>query len=322
MRSPFDIVGFDMPCVDLNVNTDVFPRPNGGMGMRQMSWQGGGKVATGLVAAARMGARCAIFGAVGDDLYGRYAREDFVRHGVDTECLLARAGATTSFSLVISDAQTRGRSIVYHAGTAESLTQNEIPHDLITSARWLFVSNLCDTAFAAARTARDAGVRVLLDADYYTDALPDFIPLTDAFVASAFVYEALFCGKDREESCRDVRRRGPAIVVFTDGDKGCFGLDETGDYFTLPAYSVPVRDTVGAGDVFHGAFAAGMAGGLGIVESARLGSAAAAIKCTRIGGRAGIPNRAAAEKFLSGEPVDYAEIDARAAFYERGIEHV
>ena len=56
----FEIAGYDMPCVDLAVNVDVFPKPNGGTGVNAMSWQGGGKVATGMVAAARLGAKCAM----------------------------------------------------------------------------------------------------------------------------------------------------------------------------------------------------------------------------------------------------------------------
>ncbi len=63
----FDIVGVDYPCVDLNVNVDKLPQPNEGTRINDLSWQGGGKVSSGLVAAARLGARCSIFGAVGDD---------------------------------------------------------------------------------------------------------------------------------------------------------------------------------------------------------------------------------------------------------------
>lgn len=55
MLKEFEIAGYDMPCVDLAVNVDVFPKPNGGTGINAMSWQGGGKVATGMVAAARIG---------------------------------------------------------------------------------------------------------------------------------------------------------------------------------------------------------------------------------------------------------------------------
>ena len=90
------------PCVDLAVNVDVFPKPNGGKGVRDLSWQGGGKVATGMVAAARLGAKCAMLGAVGDDDYGKFVLRDFERHGIDVHGMQVRPGQTTSLSIVLS----------------------------------------------------------------------------------------------------------------------------------------------------------------------------------------------------------------------------
>ena len=58
----FDVVGIDSPCMDLAVNVQHFPKANGGEQIKELSWQGGGKVASGMVAAARLGAKCAIMG--------------------------------------------------------------------------------------------------------------------------------------------------------------------------------------------------------------------------------------------------------------------
>ena len=99
----FEVAGYDMPCVDLAVNVDVFPKPNGGTGVRDMSWQGGGKVASGMVACARLGAKCAMMGAVGSDDYGQFCIRDFERHGIDVSGMKVREGETTSLSIVISD---------------------------------------------------------------------------------------------------------------------------------------------------------------------------------------------------------------------------
>ena len=112
----FEIAGYDMPCVDLAVNVDVFPKPNGGTGINAMSWQGGGKVASGMVAAARLGAKCAMLGVVGSDDYGKFCIRDFERHGIDVTGMKVREGETTSLSIVLSDRETSGRSIVYRHG--------------------------------------------------------------------------------------------------------------------------------------------------------------------------------------------------------------
>ena len=122
----FQVAGIDMPCIDLALSVDQFPKPNGGQQVNSASWQGGGKVATGMVAAARLGAKCAIMGAVGEDNYGKFCIEDFKAHGIDVSGMQVQQGKTTSLSIVISDKETRGRSIVYNAGTAQLPTLEEV----------------------------------------------------------------------------------------------------------------------------------------------------------------------------------------------------
>ena len=75
-------------------------------------------------------------------------------------------------------------------------------------------------------------------------------------------------------------------------------MDEAGAVQKFPAFRVEVADTLGAGDVFHGAFALGLAEDRPIADVIRRASAAAALKCTRFGGRAGIPTVREVEAFL------------------------
>ena len=88
----FQVAGIDMPCIDLALSVDHFPKPNGGAKVNTASWQGGGKVATGMVAAARLGAHCAMMGAVGADNYGTFCVEDFKAHGIDVSGLQVQEG--------------------------------------------------------------------------------------------------------------------------------------------------------------------------------------------------------------------------------------
>lgn len=317
----YDVVGIDMPCVDFAVNVDHFPEPNGGERIRELSWQGGGKVATGMVAAARLGAKGAMLGAVGTDSYGNFCDKDFIRHGIDTSHLLKREGKTTGMSVVLSNRETMGRAIIYNVGTAERMTREELPVDYLQNARYLHLAMLDDVTVEAARIARQAGVKIFLDADMYSEELEEFIPMVDVFVASEFVYSAMFDDQNYEANCRKMMERGPQIVVFTFGEKGCVGLSEEG-YFELPAYHVEVVDTVGAGDVYHGAFVAGLLKGWPVKKIAQFASAVSAIKCTRIGGRAGIPDMETVERFMKTGEINYAEIDQRVEFYKRGIDHV
>ena len=303
MLKEFEIAGYDMPCVDLAVNVDVFPKPNGGTGINAMSWQGGGKVATGMVAAARLGAKCAMMGAVGSDDYGEFCLRDFERHGIDISGMKTRQGETTSLSIVLSDRETQGRSIVYRSGTANPPTLEEMEERILTGCQWFFISHATHVAMESAKRAKKAGAKIIVDADSYSSEMMENIGIIDVFIASEFFYKVLFRGKEEafEANCREVQK-------MEDG------------FFQMPSFAVDVQDTVGAGDVFHGAYTVGLLRGLSSKEAARLATGVSCIKCTRIGGRAGIPDWNTVQRFLRTGEIDYTEIDQRVEFYRRKLQ--
>ena len=322
----YDIVGFDLPCMDLNVNIPALPTPDTGASVQQLSWQGGGKVATGMVAAARLGAKCAMMGAVGDDIFGRFCIADFKRHGINTESMTICERGDTSLSIVLSAKATSSRSFVYKHGNAAHTGLSEEEIRKIKGAKLLFVSHMSESVQQAMKIAKEAGVKVLIDADGYHEDLPRLLPYIDVFIGSEAVYKVLygepcFEGNTLMESCKELSAKGPYITAFTFGERGC-AVYSAGDFFVQPAFDVDVVDTVGAGDVFHGAFAAALTSGKTVRECARFASGASAVKITRIGGRAGIPDLKTLELFLENGTIDYKEIDERVRFYERGIEHV
>ena len=235
VEKKYQIAGYDMPCVDLAVNVDVFPKPNGGTGVRDLSWQGGGKVATGMVASARLGAKCAMLGAVGDDDYGRFVLRDFERHGIDVHGMQVRPGQTTSLSIVISDRETNGRSIVYRSGSAAAPAPGTLDEAVLADCEWFFISRGSEVCLDAARKAKVAGAKVIIDADSYDSSVMENLDLIDAFVASEFVYDVLFKDKNYEENCKKVFEMGPPVVVFTLGAKGCVGYSADG-FFQLDSY--------------------------------------------------------------------------------------
>ena len=320
MDTNFDIIGIESPCMDFALLVDQLPRPNLGADLYDYSWQGGGKISTGMIAAARLGAKCALMGIIGDDIFGDSCVADFARHGVITDYLHIQRG-TTSLSVVISDAQTSGRSIIHKKGTSSELTEDVVDFSLIPKAKYFFLSKFTPLNIKACEVARQNGVQVFMDADSYTEGMEQYISLVDIFVASEFVYDALFADDNYEANCKRTMDMGPHIVIYTFGEKGCVGIDKDG-YFHLPAFSVPVVDTLGAGDVFHGGFLAGLLQGWPTKEVARFASAVAALKCTSPGGRSGIPDMPTVQHFLdTGEILPQAATQ-RFAEYRRGLEHI
>jgi len=315
----YDIVGIDTSCVDLNVNIDSYPQAGASTVLKKTSWQGGGKVATGMVAAARLGARCAMMGCVGDDIYGKFIVNDFNLHGINTAAIKEKQG-DSSFSVVVSEREAGSRTIMHRTGTGSRYTFDDMNMELLLQAKYFFISQADDAINQAADIARSAGVKVFIDADGYADSIMDMLPKIDVFVGSEFFYDSLFSDDKYEDNCRKIMDMGPEIVVFTLGDKGCAGVSDEG-FFRMPAYTVDVVDTVGAGDVFHGGFLYGLVSGMPVKDAAKFACAVAAIKCTRIGGRAAIPDSVTVNRFMQDGFIDYSDIDKRVEYYERGLEH-
>ena len=314
----YDIVGIDMPCVDFNLNVPTMPTANGTVHFHRLSFQGGNKVSTGMCAAARLGANCAILGAVGDEQFGRFCVEDFKRHGIDTMIKLRKEG-NTALSFVISDDETKGRSIVYHPGDCARLSLDELPEDVLKNTKYYFLAWTDEVVLHAIDVAKAAGAKIFVDADKPKPEIMDNLDKYDIFVASEFVYDSMFSDDNYEKNLRSVLDMGPEVVIFTFGAKGCCGVSRGGEYFWVDAYKVDVEDTVGAGDVFHGAFLAGLVRGMDYESAARFASAVSAIKCTRIGGRAGIPDYDTTVKFMQTGEIDYTDIDKRVSLYEKGF---
>lgn len=244
------------------------------------------------------------------------------RDGIDTEQMCVRKNRTTNFDIVISDEGSMGRSFVFYPGNAECMTEEELNIEYISNSSYFYMANLDSVTKKAAQMAKQKGSKIFMDADSYTDELLDAISWIDIFIGSEFVYEKMLeAGKSVKENCEYLYNKGPEIVIFTFGEKGCAGISKEG-FFEIPAFDVDVKDTVGAGDVFHGAFLAAIVKGLSPKDAARFASGVAAIKCTRIGGRAGIPNWEVTDNFLETGEIDYREIDERVKKYGRGIEYV
>jgi sugar/nucleoside kinase (ribokinase family) len=125
----------------------------------------------------------------------------------------------------------------------------------------------------------------------------DLLPFVDYLVANESCAERVAGGDDPERACELMQEMGPGVVVATLGERGCVYADESGPH-AVPAFTVDVVDTTGAGDCFHGAFCVGVVRGWGLDRIVEFASAAAAIKCRKLGGRAGLPRMEEVEAFL------------------------
>jgi ribokinase len=260
--------------------------------------QGGGPSVTALVAAARLGVRTAFCGAVGDDERGAQILRGLANEGVDTRGVKIRRRAESPAGFCWIEQTSGKRSIAWTRGSARPLSPREIDRDMIGKCHVLHLDgHQTQAALAAAKFARKQGVTVSLDAGTLVPDIEALLGLSDLVIASekfAARYTGEANGASAVKKLFSGNRRFSAVTL---GKAGAIGFDGK-HLFKCPAFKVDVVDTTGAGDGYHGAFIFAYARGNTWEECMRFAAAVAALKCTKFGGRTGIPDLETAERFL------------------------
>jgi len=260
---------------------------------------GGGPAATAAVAIAKLGGHALLAARVGDDPVAGLIETELLRHGVDCRHLRRFPGCASSLSAVLLDASGE-RLIVNHLDPAIPTAADWLP-DLVSAGcqAVLVDTRWPDGALAALQAARAAGLPAVLDADRP-------IPADGAVLAAAthvaFSHAALSDYTGEPDPVRALMMAGlDAWCCVTVGAEGAHIL-HGGRHLHVPGHRVTVVDTLGAGDVWHGAFALALAEGRSEEAAVHFAAAAAALKVQRPGGRAGAPTRIEVENFMSSTP--------------------
>jgi sugar/nucleoside kinase (ribokinase family) len=257
--------------------------------MVQFDRQPGGQVPTALVALQRWGLATRYVGSFGDDAGGREARASLVAEGVDVASTVVRAGLANQESVILVDQASGERSVLWQRPEGIGLRPDELSRRDFTDCRLLLTDGYdIEAATAAAGWARAAGALVMLDIDFPGPGVDRLLALTDLLIVSPDFLLRLTGIDDLRKALRASHRLGPRVCVATMGTGGALAL-ENGRVLYQPAYRVDVRDSTGAGDVFHAGYAYGVLRGWPTVETLRFAAAAAALKCEKLGPRPGIP---------------------------------
>ena len=260
--------------------------------------QGGGPAATSTVAAARLGMSAAFIGVTGDDEPGKWIVRDFEAEKVSTEGMVVRKGHTSAIAYCWIDAPTGKRSVAWTRGTLTELTADEVNLELVRQAKILHLDGHNPVgALAAAKEARKHNIPVCLDAGTLRDGVRELLPYVTILIASE-AFARLYTGEnDLDKAIFKLREIGAEVTGITMGKEGSMALD--GDkILRCPAFKIDPVDTTGAGDVYHTGFCVRYLETHDLMECMRFGSAVSAIKCLKLGGRAGIPSRTQVDDFL------------------------
>ena len=279
--------------LDFIFELDTFPDAAEKYVARDTAIVGGGCAANAAVAVTRLGGRAVLAAELGDDPVGRLILEDLAAEGVDVSAITPVPGARSSYSSVYVD-RAGERQIVNFRGTpmAPDIAAIEAHDDL---AAVLVDTRRPDLARAALDRAQALGIPGIVDGEA---PVPPDLPARATHVAfSRRGLAALHPDLSPERALARVADETGAWVCVTDGANGVWHTN-TGTIAHLAAFVVEVRDTLGAGDIWHCAFALALAEGLREPDAVRMASAAAAMKCAVPGGRAGTPTRTELESFL------------------------
>lgn len=261
---------------------------------------GGGMAANAAAAIARLGGPVELWSRVGDDEAGAKIIGLLHADGVDIGHVRICHGARSSTSAILVDERGE-RLIVGERDHAMSMEANWLPLARVDGAaavlsdlRWF------EGTRAAFERAHATAVPTVIDADLGGgEHLAEFVPLADTAIFSAPALEAFLPGLDDMERLERVNEMGVRHAGVTRGRLGYTWRNSAGICGHQPAFEVDVVDTTGAGDAFHGAFTWALVHGLDDAGCARTAAAVAALKCRRLGARAGLPTRAELEDFLA-----------------------
>ncbi len=280
------IVGIGSTVYDTLMVVDAFPTEDTKIQGIQTKVQGGGPCATALAAARKLGVTAAYMGTIGDDPFGTFMMEDFARLKIDTGAVRVVPGGISFHSVVLLNRSNSSRTCIWNRGTVEPPRPDELDYEMLKNAKVLHLDgHMTDAAAAAAAYCRERGIKVSYDAGGLYPGIEKLMPLVDYLIPSEEFALKFTGAANAEDAARILYDTFHAeVVAVTQGVRGGLLLDSEG-MRRYDCYPVKAIDTNGCGDTFHGAFAAGKIYGLSNDDACRYASAAAAIKCTRLGAR-------------------------------------
>lgn len=296
-----DLVGVGHVCQDHLCLIEDYPPEDGSARISEVHVQGGGAVATAIVAAARLGTRAGLIGCLGADRIGDEIVAELEGEGVDVSAISRIEGVAslTSYVMVLPERGTRTKFPMKDRTPPIPWTDRQ--RTMLARAKVLHLDGThYENARTAAALARAHGVTVSLDGctrQKDNDLNRALASQADVLITNAAYPTSVTGLPDMLEALREMSTWGPAIVMATVGAEGVLAVVD-GDVRRFPAFEMEVVDTTGAGDVFHGAFLTAHLRGHGLVDCIQFAQYAAGRKCGQLGGRQGIPDRAAVEMAL------------------------
>src|SRR5712664_2342757 len=300
-KIPPRILCIGMPVRDLTFRIEELPERGFKVNASHFEEICGGNALNAAIGIVRLGGRASICGPMGDarETSAKYIFDKLAHEGIDTRHIVRMPGTVTPISNIMIDPSGERTAVTFRdpelwkvcLPDTDTLL-NECSAILTESRCAAFCTDLCVEA-------RRRGIPVIVDVDRAMSLRAGMLTASSHPVFSSEPLQVTAGVADDGEALKKIAKLTPSFLAGTRGAQGTIWLDEHQNLQQTPAFPVHTVDTLGAGDVFHGAFALAITEKQGLLEALRFASAAAALKCTRFGGAFAAPQRAEVDELLS-----------------------
>ncbi len=291
------MVGLGLNAVDFLCVVPRFPAFDTKTEIVRHEKQGGGQVATAMVACSIWGLRTKYVGKVGGNDLGIFSLKSIEETGVDVSSVTVEREATNQFAFILIDRESGERTIIWHRDKRLLYEEGQLSRKDVCQGKILHVDGHdIEATLKAIGWAKEEGIFTLIDIDKVEKKTPELIRDVDFLITSSTFGPKLTGIEDREKALLALKRYNKGFLCATLGSEGAMAV--VGDRIVYSrGFEVEAVDTTGAGDVFHAGFTYGLIKNWDVMEILRFANAVAALKCTRMGGRS-VPTLEEVDSFL------------------------
>jgi sulfofructose kinase len=289
-NSRIDVYGIGQCALDYIGKINTYPEADTKCEFVDLQVQGGGPIATALVALSRWGYSTVFSGVVGDDDFGGQILSELKMEGVDIVDVVIRKAEYSQFAFIVAEPADGRRTIFWRRPTGSSLDEDEVNLKHVLRSRLLHTDGIFARAsIHACRSAFASGIPVCVDAGSMREGMLEIASCSTFFLASKTFATAFLGHDDPGIACERLKNLGPEVVCVTRGADGYTAIFGN-KMIEKSAYPAIAIDTTGCGDLFHAGFIYGILQNWHIEKCFDYAAWAAAMVSQGLGGRNSIPH--------------------------------
>ncbi|MGN6310806.1 MAG: sugar kinase [Xanthobacteraceae bacterium] len=302
--NPPHILCIGMPVRDLAFRIEAIPSRGSKVPASQFEEIAGGNALNAAIGIVRLGGRAALCGPMGDahETSAHYIFDKLAEEGIDSRHLVHVPGLVTPISAIMIDPSGERTILTFRDPALWKVRLPDADALLANCGAVLIESRCAPFATDLCAEARHRNIPVVVDGDGVMSLSEGLLTASSHLIFSSDAARQTAGSDEDATALRMIAGLTSSFLAATRGPQGTLWLDPAGAFQETPAFPVHTVDTLGAGDIFHGAFTQALIEGQAVPAAMRFASAAAALKCTRFGGAFACPQRAEVETFLAEHP--------------------